>query len=91
LKVYILEHRSRFQLVFDRGSCVSFHPVSVTLQESLSKTDEEKIEKIIRRELKGKEFEERVLKLTKGVLTQLYKLFYTRRAFWRDSLNTSSD
>lgn len=66
-------------------------PFEAPLAESISKSDEDRIAEIVRRELKGKASEEYLVKVIRSVLTQLFKTFYTRRSFWRDSLNAHSD
>ena len=62
-----------------------------SIMEELNKSDKDAIEKMIRQGIKGKDFEERVLRLTKNILTQFSKILYTRRGFWKDVLSTSSD
>lgn len=64
---------------------------ALPLHEAFTQSDEDKIEQIVRREIKGKAFEDRVLKLSKGILTQLFKNLYTRRSTWRDPLNTMAE
>ena len=61
------------------------------LFEALEKGDKERIERIVRRELKSKESNELFLKNVKSALTQLFKTFYTRRTFWRDLITLNKD
>lgn len=62
------------------------------LHETISRSDEDKIEAIVKRVLKGSDYEKIFLRMSKNVLTSLFKLLYTRRASWRDSLSaTQSD
>ena len=50
-----------------------------------------KIEKIIKDKLKDdKELEDKIVEITKNVLTQLYKTLWTRRGFWRNDLKNKS-
>lgn len=50
-----------------------------------------KIEKIIKDKLKNdKELEDKIVEITKNVLTQLYKTLWTRRGFWRNDLKNKS-
>jgi hypothetical protein len=76
------------------------------LKEDLKKSDVEKsikvyvdsaefkskIEKIIKDRLKNeKELEDKVVDITKNVLTQLYKTLWTKRAFWKSNLSNKSN
>lgn len=46
-----------------------------------------KIEKIVKDKLKNdKELEDKVVEITKNVLTQLYKTLWVKRATWRNNL-----
>lgn len=50
-----------------------------------------KIEKIVKDRLKNeKELEDRVIDITKNVLTQLYKTLWVKRGVWRNSLSNKS-
>lgn len=50
-----------------------------------------KIEKIVKDKLKDdKELEDKIVEITKNVLTQLYKTLWTRRGFWRNDLKNKS-
>lgn len=50
-----------------------------------------KIEKIIKDKLKSnKELEDKIVDITKNVLTQLYKTLWVRRGMWRDTLSNKS-
>lgn len=75
------------------------------LNESITKTDvkdeiknhvdsnafKKNIEKIIADKLKDdKELENKVVEISKNVLTQLYKTLWTKRNFWRDSLSNKN-
>jgi hypothetical protein len=56
-----------------------------------SKTFNNKIEKIVKDQLKNdKDLEDKVVEITKNVLTQLYKTLWTRRGFWRNDLKNKS-
>ena len=55
-----------------------------------SRDFESKIEKIVKEKLKGnKELEDKVVDITKNVLTQLYKALWTKRSFWSSTLKNS--
>lgn len=50
-----------------------------------------KIEKIVKDKIKNdKELEDKVVEITKNVLTQLYKTLWVRRGMWRDTLSNKS-
>ena len=50
-----------------------------------------KIEDIITTKIKGnKELEDKIVDITKNVLTQLYKTLWTKKSFWRDSLSNKN-
>jgi hypothetical protein len=56
-----------------------------------SATFKNKIEKIIKDKLKDdKELEDKIVEITKNVLTQLYKTLWTKRGFWRNDLKNKS-
>jgi hypothetical protein len=56
-----------------------------------STTFKNKIEKIVKDKLKDdKELEDKIVEITKNVLTQLYKTLWTRRGFWRNDLKNKS-
>ena len=47
-----------------------------------------KIEDIVSAKIKGdKALEDKVVDITKNVLTQLYKTLYTKKSFWKDNLS----
>jgi hypothetical protein len=51
----------------------------------------DKIEKIVKDKLKdNKELDDKVVEITKNVLTQLYKSLWVKRGMWRDSLSNKS-
>lgn len=51
-----------------------------------------KVEKIVKDRLKTeKVLEDRVVEITRNVLTQLYKALWTKRSFWRDNLNNKTN
>lgn len=51
-----------------------------------------KVEKIVKDRLKNeKELEDKVVEITKNVLTQLYKTLWTKRGFWKSNLSNKSD
>ena len=51
-----------------------------------------KIEKIVKDRIKNeKELEDKVVEITKNVLTQLYKNLWIKRGFWRNNLSNKSD
>ena len=75
------------------------------IKEELTKTDvnksvklymdgpefKKKIEAIVKDRLKNeKELEDKVVEITKNVLTQLYKVLWTKRGVWRDNLTNKS-
>ena len=50
-----------------------------------------KIEKIVKDRIKNeKELEDKVVDITKNVLTQLYKNLWVKRAFWKNGLSNKS-
>jgi hypothetical protein len=54
-------------------------------------TFKEKIEKIVKDKLKNdKEMEDKVVEITRNVLTQLYKTLWVKRGMWRNSLSNKS-
>jgi hypothetical protein len=56
-----------------------------------SATFKNKIEKIVKDKLKDdKGLEDKMVEITKNVLTQLYKTLWTRRGFWRNDLKNKS-
>jgi hypothetical protein len=56
-----------------------------------SNTFKEKVEKIVKDRLKNdKELEDKVVEITKNVLTQLYKTLWVKRGMWRNSLSNKS-
>jgi hypothetical protein len=49
-----------------------------------------KVEKIVKDKVKGdKDLEDKIVDITKNVLTQLYKTLWTKRGFWKSSLKNS--
>lgn len=51
-----------------------------------------KIEKIVKDRIKNeKELEDKVVEITKNVLTQLYKTLWTKRGFWRSNISNKSN
>jgi len=51
-----------------------------------------KVEKIVKDRLKNeKELEDKIVDITKNVLTQLYKTLWTKKSFWRDNLSNKSN
>lgn len=51
-----------------------------------------KIEDIVSAKIKGdKALEDKVVDITKNVLTQLYKTLYTKKSFWKDNLTNKSN
>lgn len=76
------------------------------IKEELSKTDvnkqfkgyidsaefKNKIEKIVKEKLKNeKELEDKVVEITKNVLTQLYKTLWIKRNTWIDNLSNKNN
>ena len=54
-------------------------------------TFKDKIEKIVKDKIKNdKELEDKVVEITKNVLTQLYKTLWVKRGMWRDTLSNKS-
>jgi hypothetical protein len=50
-----------------------------------------KIEKIVKDRIKNeKELEDKVVEITKNVITQLYKTLWTKRTFWANNLSNKS-
>jgi len=51
-----------------------------------------KVEKIVKDKLKdNKDLEDKVVDITKNVITQLYKTLWNKRGFWRDNLTNKSN
>jgi len=51
-----------------------------------------KIEKIVKDRLKNeKELEDKVVDITRNVLTQLYKTLWVKRAVWRNNLSNKNN
>ena len=61
------------------------------VNEALTPTDREEVERIVRAELKGTKNEAYLLKIIQNVLSSLFKGLYTRRSCWRDGLSTRND
>lgn len=52
---------------------------------------EAKIEKIIKDRIKNeKALEDKVVEITKNVMTQLYKTLWTKRGFWQSTLSNKA-
>jgi hypothetical protein len=52
----------------------------------------EKIEKIVKDRIKNeKELEDKVVEITRNVLTQLYKTLWTKRAFWSNNISNKQN
>jgi hypothetical protein len=79
---------------------------SKKINENLTKTDiskeikvymdtntfKDKVEKIVKDRLKNdKELEDKVVEITKNVLTQLYKNLWVKRGMWRNSLTNKKE
>ena len=79
---------------------------SKKINETLSKSDvskeikvymdsndfKKKIEKIVKDRLKNeKELEDKIVDITKNVLTQLYKALWVKRGLWKDSLSNKAN
>jgi hypothetical protein len=57
-----------------------------------SKDLEKKVADIVKKETKTEaELEDFVVDVTKNVLTQLYKTFWTKRNFWKSSLKNKAN
>lgn len=51
-----------------------------------------KVEKIVKDRIKNeKEIEDKVVDITKNVLTQLYKQLWVKRSFWKNSLSNKAN
>ena len=76
------------------------------INETLNKTDitkeikvymdsdsfKNKVEKIVKDRLKNeKELEDKVVEITKNVLTQLFKALWVKKSFWRDNLSNKTN
>lgn len=56
-----------------------------------SKEFKDKIEKIVSDKLKNdKELDDKVVEITKNVITQLYKTLWVKRGVWQSSLSNKS-
>ena len=56
-----------------------------------SKEFKAKVEKIVKDRLKNeKEIEDKVLEITRNVLSQLFKTLWTKRATWQNNLTNKS-
>jgi hypothetical protein len=62
--------------------------VNKEIEKSLSSRDlEDVVEKIVKATLKNnRELEDKMVDITKNVLTQLYKTLWVKRSFWKSSL-----
>ena len=50
-----------------------------------------KIERIVKDRIKNeKELEDKVVDITRNVITQLYKVLWTKRGFWRNMLKNQA-
>lgn len=50
-----------------------------------------KVEKIVKDRIKNeKELEDKIVEITKNVITQLYKTLWVKRGFWTSSLKNKS-
>lgn len=57
-----------------------------------SKTFNDKVSKIVKDRLKDeKELEDKVVEITKNVITQLYKTLWTKRATWMNNLSNKNN
>ena len=57
-----------------------------------SKEFTEKIDKIVKDNLKNNKFlEDKVVEITKNVITQLYKTLWTKRNFWGSQLKNKKN
>ena len=61
------------------------------ITEALSNADVEKIERIVRRELKDVKSREHVEKLIRNSLVKLFKAFYIRRNFWKTEVDSNPE
>lgn len=51
-----------------------------------------KIEKIVKDRIKNeKELEDKIVEITKNVITQLYKTLWTKRTFWSNNISNKSN
>ena len=51
----------------------------------------DKVEKIIKDRIKNeKELEDKIVEITRNVLTQLYKTLWTKKSFWQSQLKNKS-
>ena len=66
--------------------------VSSEINTYMSSSDfKKKVEKIVKDRLKDdKELEDKVVEITKNVLTQLYKTLWVKRGIWRNNLSNKS-
>ena len=56
-----------------------------------SATFKSKIEKIVKDKLKdNKELEDKMVEITRNVLSQLYKTLWTKRNFWRNQVDNKN-
>lgn len=57
-----------------------------------SKTFNDKVSKIVKDRIKDeKELEDKVVEITKNVITQLYKTLWTKRAAWINNLTNKNN
>ena len=50
---------------------------------------EKKVDQMITKAFKGKDFEDKTLKITKNAIIQLYKALWVRRSFWSEYIKNS--
>lgn len=72
---------------------LSKNDVDKSIKTYINSTEfKSKIEKIVKDRIKNeKELEDKIVDVTRNVLTQLYKTLWTKRAFWKNSLTNNKD
>lgn len=85
-----MESSNKTKIVENNG--LTKNDVSSEIKTYLNSSDfKTKIEKIVKDRLKdNKELEDKVVEITKNVLTQLYKTLWVKRGVWRNNLSNKS-
>jgi hypothetical protein len=80
---------NRFGIPTDLIALTQILPAKKSLSESLSRADREEIARIVKKELKGFEKQDKKddMTLIKNALVSLFKAFYTKRSFWTSDIS----
>ena len=56
------------------------------IKDAFGSNLESKVENIVKKQLKGSQFEKDVVRISKDVLEQLYRELWMRRQFWKNAI-----